>query len=197
MALPLRSMLKRGDDVGLGAEADRGAERLAREHVRAVELAGDDAIEDDLPVGLRLERHVQAFVFEVAFLIGDGERRHVGELDEAELQLFFLELQAAACASPGAASARVRAAVRRRGFCDLKERFDETLRDMVFSGPREQKKTAGSSCMRGVRMQGSRRLCPEGPLLGPDSSVGGCNGRAIDARAARHSNRAKDLVALH
>ena len=78
-----------GDDVGLRADAHRGAERLAREHVRAVELAGDHAIEDDLPVGLWLERDVQAFVFEEALFVRDGERRHVGELDEAELELFF------------------------------------------------------------------------------------------------------------
>ena len=90
IALPLRSMLNAGDDVGLRADADRRAERLAREHVRAVELAGDHAIENDLPVGLRLERDVQAFVLEEALLVRDGERRHVGELDEAELELLFL-----------------------------------------------------------------------------------------------------------
>ena len=75
----------------LRAEADRRAERLARQHVRAVELARDHAVEQHLPVRLRLERDVQAFVLEVAELVRDRERRHVGELDEAELELVLLE----------------------------------------------------------------------------------------------------------
>ena len=77
----------------LGAEADGGAERLAGQHVRAVELAGDHAVEQHLPVGLRFERDVEAFLLEEALLLGDGERRHVGELDEAELQLLLLDRQ--------------------------------------------------------------------------------------------------------
>ena len=32
------------DDVRLGADADRGAKRLARQHVRAVELAVDHTV---------------------------------------------------------------------------------------------------------------------------------------------------------
>ena len=39
------------------------------------------------------ERDVEPFVLEEALLVGDGERRHVGELDEAELQLVLLERQ--------------------------------------------------------------------------------------------------------
>ncbi len=73
------------------AESDRGSERLAGEHMRAVELAGDHAIEQHLPVRLRLERHEQTFVFEIAELVGNRERRHVRELDEAELELVLLE----------------------------------------------------------------------------------------------------------
>ena len=90
MPLPLRSIEKGVTMCGLGAEADRGGERLAGEHVGAVEFAGDDAVEQHLPVRLRFERDVEAFVLEVAELLGDGERRHVGELDEAELELVLL-----------------------------------------------------------------------------------------------------------
>ena len=79
-----------GDDIGFGADTHCGAERLAREHVRTVEFTGDHAIEDDLPVGLWLERDIQAFILEEALFVRDGERRHVGELDEAELELFLL-----------------------------------------------------------------------------------------------------------
>ncbi len=75
----------------LGAVADGGGERLAGEHVGAVEFTGDHPVEQHLPVGLRLEGDVEAFVFEEAFLVGDRERRHVGQLDEAELELILLE----------------------------------------------------------------------------------------------------------
>ena len=71
----------------LGAEADGGCERLTGEHVRAVKLAANHTVEQHFPVGLRLQRHVEAFFGEVAFLFGDRERRHVGEFDEAELQI--------------------------------------------------------------------------------------------------------------
>ena len=81
------------DDVGLGAEADGRGDRLAGQHVRAIELAGDDAVEQHFPVGLRLEGDEEAFVFEEALLLGDGDRHHVGELDEAELQLVLLGLE--------------------------------------------------------------------------------------------------------
>ncbi len=81
-----------GDDVGLGAKADGGAQGLTREHVRAIEFTRDDAIEQHLPVGLGFKGDVQAFVFEVAFFVGDGQRHHVGELDEAELEFLLLWL---------------------------------------------------------------------------------------------------------
>ena len=56
MPLPFRSMLNAVTMSALRAEADGRAERLAGEHVRAVELAVDHPIEQDLPVGLGLER---------------------------------------------------------------------------------------------------------------------------------------------
>ncbi|MNC37025.1 hypothetical protein D3C75_855740 [compost metagenome] len=81
-----------GDHVGLGAEADGGAQRLAGQHVRAIQLAGDHAVEQHLPVGLGLEADVQPLVLEEALLVGDGQRCHVGEFDEAELELFLLRI---------------------------------------------------------------------------------------------------------
>ena len=89
------------DDVRLGAEADRGAERLPGQHMGTVELAGDHAIEQHFPVGLRLERHKQSLVLEITVLVGDRERRHVGQLDEPKLQLVLLDGQHL---GPGAAN---------------------------------------------------------------------------------------------
>ena len=63
-----------------------------RQVISAVELAVDNAVEQYLPVGLRLELDIQALVLEVSLLVADRQRRHVGELDEAELQVFFLRL---------------------------------------------------------------------------------------------------------
>ena len=66
MPLPFRSMLNARDEVCLRAEADGRGDRLARQHVRAVEFAADDAVEKDFPVRLRLERDEKTFVLEVA-----------------------------------------------------------------------------------------------------------------------------------
>src|SRR6185369_2530958 len=51
--------------------------------------------EQHLPVRLRLEGDEQALVLEVAELVGHGQRSHVGQLDEAELELVLLELELA------------------------------------------------------------------------------------------------------
>ena len=93
MPLPLRSMESGRDDVGLGAEADGGPERLAGQHVGAVELAGDHPVEQHLPVRLRLQGHEEPLVLEEALLVGDGQRRHVRQLDETELELVLLHVE--------------------------------------------------------------------------------------------------------
>ena len=54
------------------------------------EPAVDQAVEQHRPVGLRLERDLQTFVFEVTLVVGDGQRRHVGQLDEAGLEVVLL-----------------------------------------------------------------------------------------------------------
>lgn len=82
-----------GNDMSLGTEADGRTERLTGQHVCAVQFPGDDAVEQDFPVGLRLESYVKSFVFEKAFFIGNCQRSHVGQFDEAELQLFLLQVQ--------------------------------------------------------------------------------------------------------
>ena len=79
--------------MGFRAVADGGGKGLAREHVRAVKLAVDHAVQQYLPVRLRLQRDEQPFVFEVAILVRDGEGRHVGQLDEAKLQLILFQIQ--------------------------------------------------------------------------------------------------------
>ena len=154
---------ERGDDVGFGAEADGRAERLAGEHVRAVEFAGDDAIENHFPVRLRLERDVQPFVFEEALLVRDGERRHVGELDEAELELLLLELElpqrhADERQRPSATRAADPERAVQHGFAPLPD---------ISS---EQKKTLPTSSARDC-VHRSRQRCPARPLLGALDSV--------------------------
>ena len=84
---------ERGDDMRLGAEADGGRQRLARQHMRAVQGTADHAIQQHLPIGLRFQGDKQPFVEEIALFIGHGERRHIGELDEAKGQLVLFELQ--------------------------------------------------------------------------------------------------------
>ena len=86
-----------GDDVGLGTEADRRAQRLSRQHVSAVEFAGDDPVQQHLPVGLRFEGDEQALILEEVLFVGDRQRRHIGELDEAELDLFLFQGERLRC----------------------------------------------------------------------------------------------------
>jgi hypothetical protein len=62
-----------------------------KQHMRAVKLAVDHAIEQDFPVRLRLERHEQTLVEEASLFICDREQGHVCELDETEGQLVLLE----------------------------------------------------------------------------------------------------------
>ena len=80
------------DHVCLGTKTDGGAERLTGQHVCTVQLAHDHAIQQYLPVGLCLKGDVQAFVFEEAFLVGDGQRGHVGEFDKAEFEFDFFRV---------------------------------------------------------------------------------------------------------
>ena len=83
---------ERRDQIGLGAIADGRRDGLSRQHVRAVQLPADHPVEQDLPVRLRLERDVQPFLGEEALFLGDGQRRHVGQLDEAQLQVRLFRL---------------------------------------------------------------------------------------------------------
>ena len=48
----------------------------------AVQLAGDDVVEQRLPVGLGDDLDRQAFVLEEALFLGDDDGGTVGELDE-------------------------------------------------------------------------------------------------------------------
>ena len=77
---------ERGNDVCLGTDADGGADRLAGKHVCTVQFACDHPVQQHFPVGLCFQRDGQSFILEVAFVIGDGQRHHIGQLDEAELQ---------------------------------------------------------------------------------------------------------------
>ena len=46
----------------LGAETDGRGQGLTRQHMRTVERTADDAIQQNLPVCLRFQRHEQAFI---------------------------------------------------------------------------------------------------------------------------------------
>ena len=60
--------------------------------MRAVQLAINDAIEQHLPVGLRFQADIQPFVLEITLLVGNRQRRHIGEFDKAEFKVFFFKL---------------------------------------------------------------------------------------------------------
>ena len=77
--------------MALGAVADGRGDGLARQHLRAVNLAIQDAVKEGLPNRLGLRRHVKALNGEKALFLGDGEGGHVGQLDEAKGQLVFLD----------------------------------------------------------------------------------------------------------
>ena len=83
---------KGSDDMRLCAETDGGRKRLACQHVRTVELAVNDTIQKHFPVGLRFQRDIESLVLEIALFIGNGQGRHVGELDEPEFQVLFFRL---------------------------------------------------------------------------------------------------------
>ena len=76
-----------GNDIGPGAVADGGAQRLAGQHVSAVQLPGDDPVQKHFPVCLCLELHEQALVHEEALLPGNRQRCHVRQFDKAELEV--------------------------------------------------------------------------------------------------------------
>ena len=79
--------------MGFGAEADGRRKRLSRQHVGAVQLAGDHPVQQHLPVRLGLKGDEQAFILEIPLLIGNRERGHVRQFDEAELQLVFFHIE--------------------------------------------------------------------------------------------------------
>jgi len=86
-------MGKGRDDVGLGPISNCRGQWLAGQHMRTVKLPVDDTVQQNFPVCLRLKRHKQTFVFEIAVLIRDRERCHIRQLDEPEPKLVFFEIQ--------------------------------------------------------------------------------------------------------
>ena len=79
--------------MGFCAEADGCSNGLTGEHVRTVKLASNDVVEELLPIGLSDDLHLQAFFFEIAFFFGDDNGRAVGELDEAEFEFIFFDIE--------------------------------------------------------------------------------------------------------
>ena len=69
----------------LGAESDGCGKRLTGQHVCAVQLPVDDPVQQHLPIGLRLQGDEEALILEIAVLIGDRQRGHIGQLDKTEL----------------------------------------------------------------------------------------------------------------
>jgi hypothetical protein len=75
----------RSNQLRLGTNASRCGNGLTRQHVRAIKLATNHAIQQHFPVCLRLERHAQPFFAEEALFLRNGKRCHVRQLDEAKL----------------------------------------------------------------------------------------------------------------
>ena len=80
-----------GNNVGLGAETNGRANRLPGQHVRPVEFAVNDAIEQHLPIGLRLQGDEKPLVLKEELLLGNDQGRAVGQLDETELEFVFFQ----------------------------------------------------------------------------------------------------------
>src|SRR5690606_3370302 len=155
---------------------------LAREHVRAVELAGDNAIEQHLPVGLRLERYEEPFVLEVTELVRNRERRHVRELDESELELVPLERRLRSVRRRACAHRHRRHERSSESHCCVPHRLSEKL---------ETKKNAAKSTDRSVTLQ---RRCWNGPNVGPVRCFGSYKLRAKSAGI--RCMRRKRMIAL-
>ena len=73
--------------MGFGAIPDGRPQWLAGQHVSPIQLTVDHPVQQHLPVGLGLQGHEQAFFLEVAFLVSDGQRRHIRQFDKTELQV--------------------------------------------------------------------------------------------------------------
>ena len=101
---------ERSDEIGLGAIADGGGDGLACQHMRAVKLPADDPVKQHLPVGLRFQRDVQSFFGEKALFLGDGQRGHVRQLDETQLQTGLFNFSVEICSGHCFAAAAVLAA---------------------------------------------------------------------------------------
>ena len=86
--------------MSLGAVADGGGERLAGEHMGAVEPPEITRSSSTFQLAWARE-DVKPLLLEEALLIGDGERRHVGELDEAEVEIILFDGQHVGVGSGG------------------------------------------------------------------------------------------------
>ena len=84
---------QRRHDMGLRAIADGRGQGLARQHMRPVQLARDHPVQQHLPIRLRFQRDEQALVFKELLFIGDGQRGHIGQLDEAKRQVRLFDIQ--------------------------------------------------------------------------------------------------------
>ena len=93
MPLPFKSIEKGRDDMSFGAKADRRGQRLTGQHMCAIQRPVDHAVQQNFPVGLGFQGHKQAFVIEKALFVGNGQRRHVCQLDKAKGQLVFLKVK--------------------------------------------------------------------------------------------------------
>ena len=87
--------------MGLGAKPDGCGKRLASQHMGTVELTGDHPVQQHFPVRLRLQADEQPFILEIALLVGDRERGHIRQFDEAELQLVFFNVEHFSIGRPG------------------------------------------------------------------------------------------------
>ena len=88
---------KRGNDIRLGTKTNGCTQRLTGQHMRTVEFAINDTIQQHLPVGLRLQCDIQTLVLEITFLVGNRQWRHVCQFDKSEFQFLLLQLPRNGC----------------------------------------------------------------------------------------------------
>ena len=77
----------------LGAVSYGRGNGLTGEHMGPVELSINHTVQKHLPVGLRFQSDKEPLILKVALFIGHRQRCHIGQLDEAQGQLVFLDVQ--------------------------------------------------------------------------------------------------------
>ena len=139
-------------------ETDGRGQRLACQHMRAVQVAVDHTVQQHLPVGLRFQCDEQALILEIAALICDGQGGHIGQFDETECQI--LDFGETVSMHEGAAKCGDDAG----GNKKLADHDDILWLWPECVGPKRKKPPTGAAQ---VKRNLVRRLCPWGFIIEP------------------------------